>query len=104
MPYAVSGVVPVYSSVVVSGVSTNANVAPTLTQNAITAIDSTYSVLSFGNTLLLSSLIANIADATAPYMTNLAVYLLDHTGASVSGITTIYNERNILQTATVNIT
>ncbi|MDE3023553.1 MAG: baseplate J/gp47 family protein [Pseudomonadota bacterium] len=103
VPYSVSGVTPVYSSVIVSGTSTNSNLNPALTQNAVNAIQSTYASLSFSQTLLLSEIIAEIADSTAPYLTNLAVYLQNVSGVSVSGITTLFNERNILQTYTVNI-
>lgn len=104
VPYTVQAVTPLYSSVVVSGVVTNPNLTSTLTQNVISAIQNQYNVLSFGQTLQLSSLTAAVANAMSNADTSLAVVLYNASGISVSGVTAAYNQRNINQSYTVNIT
>jgi len=104
VPYTVSGVTPLYSSVVVSGQSVNGSIISTLTNSAIAAIQRQYAALQFSQTLEQSDLIVDIANSVAPNINSLEVYLINASGIAVSGIAAAYNERNILQSYTVNFT
>lgn len=104
VPYTVNAVSPVYSTVVVSGVTTNSSLISSLTNAAISAIQAQYAALGFTQTLEQSNILADVANAVAPNISSLAVYLVNASGAIVSGIATAYNQRNILQSYTVNFT
>ncbi len=104
VPYTVSGVTPLYSSVVVSGTIVGNASSSVLTNAALSAIDSYYASLGFTATLDQGSLNAAVANAVSPSITSLVVTLLNASGVSVSGITALYYQRNILQSATVNFT
>lgn len=103
VPYTVSGVSPVYSSVVVSGTHIGGSSITSLTNATVSAIQSYYATLAFTDTAELNSLIAAVSNATAPSLSALQVYLLNGSSVSVSGIAAAYNQRVILQSYTVNI-
>lgn len=102
VPYTVSGATPVYSSVVVSGTLINGASNTTETAAAESAISAYYDTLQFAQTAGQPQIVADVANAVSSNITSLAVYLLNVSGTAVSGISAAYNERNILQSYTIN--
>ena len=104
VPYVVSGVTPLYSSVVVSGTIIDGSSSTVLTNSAVSAINTYYASVGFASTISQSQLTAAVANSVSPSISSLSVVLINASGVSVSGITASYNERNILQSSTVNFT
>lgn len=102
VPYTVEAVTPLYSSVVVSGVANTSGLVSTLTASAIAAIQAQYAALGFAAVLDQSNILADVANSVSPNISSLAVYLINASGTIVSGIAAAYNQRNILQSYTVN--
>lgn len=102
VPYAVSGVVPVYSTVTVSGTLANGASRTTETTAVESALSTYYDSLAFAEPAEEPELVAAVANAVSSNVSSLAVYLINVSGTAVSGISASYNERNILQSYTIN--
>jgi len=86
VPYEVLAVVPVPCSVVVSGTAVDPALDPSLSTLTITAIDSYFSTLLFGQPAEFSQINAAVANQVAGSVTTLNVQLLNVSGVSVDTI------------------
>lgn len=101
VPYSVDEVIPLTSSVVVSGMAIAASQATSLEQSAAAAISGYYASLQFGNPAELTQIVATVANSVAYALSSLQVWLLDSSGAQQQVVTPLPYGRMILSNSDV---
>lgn len=104
VPFTVNAVTPVLCSVVVTGTALAPGLDAGLTAATISAINSYFAALAFGEAAQISTLLPVIANQVAGNVTSLTVNLLDVSGTSVSVIQPPGTGRVIMFNSTVTFT
>lgn len=104
MPFAVSGVVPVYCDVAVLGTAVNPALDAQLNSSVTSAVEGYFASLQFGQAPAPATVVATVANQVAGDVTSLDVVLLNASGIAVPTVPVGGSERAILRNLEVNFT